>query len=316
MPFVDGPVRVSVPATSANLGPGYDALGLALELRDDLEAQVLAAGLVVEVEGAGSESVPRDADHLVVRAMRLGFEALGEQPPGLALTCHNVIPHARGLGSSSAAIVGGLALARGLVVDGADRMDDHRLFTLAAEMEGHPDNVAPACFGGFVVAGRDGTGDAADDTGGGFWAVGSPVADGVGAVVLVPPGGVETSVARGLLPAAVPHADAATNAGRSALLVAALAHRPDQLLRATHDLLHQDYRRPAMPATLDLVEELRASGLAAIVSGAGPTVLVLVEGATAAAQVADVVARCPQGWHAAELAVDRSGVRTGPGRPG
>jgi homoserine kinase len=314
VPFVDGPVRVTVPATSANLGPGYDALGLALDLRDHLEARVLAAGLEVEVEGAGSDTVPRDGDHLVVRAMHVGFEALGAQPPGLALSCRNVIPHARGLGSSSAAIVGGLALARGLVADGAEQMDDDRLFGLAAEMEGHPDNVAPACFGGFVVAGRDGAGrDGAD---GSFWAVGSPVADDVRAVVLVPPGGVETTVARGLLPAEVPHADAATNAGRSALLVAALAHRPDQLLRATHDLLHQDYRRPAMPATLELVEDLRASGLAAIVSGAGPTVLVLLAGATAAAEAADVVARCPAGWYAAELAVDRSGVETGPGRPG
>ena len=132
--FVDGPVRVSVPATSANLGPGFDSLGLALSLRDELEAEVLTEGLVVEVEGAGAEGVPRDESHLVVRSMRAAFELMGEQPPGLRLTCRNVVPHARGLGSSSAAIVaGGQLLA-----------SDEALFDLAADLEGHPDNVAPA----------------------------------------------------------------------------------------------------------------------------------------------------------------------------
>ncbi|WP_323793209.1 homoserine kinase [Nocardioides sp.] len=303
MTLLDGVARVSVPATSANLGPGFDALGLALDLRDRLEAEVIPEGLVVEVEGAGSDSVPRDERHLVVRAMRLAFDALGERPTGLRLACHNVIPHARGLGSSSAAIVGGLALARGLVVGGAEQLDDEALFQLAAELEGHPDNVAPACFGGFVISGRD------DENGADapFFAVPSAVSSSLAAIVLIPPDGVETEVARGLLPDEVPHADAASNSGRAALLVAALAGRPDQLLRGTRDLLHQQFRRPAMPATIDLVDDLRSAGVPAIVSGAGPTVLAFT-GAAGSAAADDILARCPEGWTALHLALDPRGV--------
>jgi homoserine kinase len=298
--LVDGPVRVSVPATTANLGPGFDSLGLALGLHDELTAAVLPAGLEVEVAGEGADVVPRDERHLVVRSMRATFAALGAEPPGLRLTCRNAVPHARGLGSSSAAIVGGIALARALVVDGDLRLDDDAAFRLAATLEGHPDNVAPAWYGGFVISGRDGAAD------GDFWAVGAPVDPRVGAVVLVPPDPVATEVARGLLPAAVPHADAAADAGRAALLVAALAGRTDQLLRGTRDYLHQAQRRPAMPATLDLVESLRAEGVAAVVSGAGPTVLALV---TTAGEADAVLARCPHGWAAQALAVDHDGVR-------
>ena len=153
--FVDGPVRVSVPATSANLGPGFDALGLALTLRDELEAEVVPGGVTVEVTGEGADDVPRDESHLVVRAMRAAFAVMGEQPPGLRLSCRNVIPHSRGLGSSSAAIVAGIALARGLVAGGGLLMDDEQVLSLAADVEGHPDNVAPAFLGGFVISGRE-----------------------------------------------------------------------------------------------------------------------------------------------------------------
>ena len=299
--FVAGPVRASVPATSANLGPGFDSLGLALDLRDRLEAEVLPAGLVVEVQGAGAGAVPLDESHLVVRAMRAGFEALGGQPSGLRLSCTNVIPHARGLGSSSAAIVGGLVLARGLVADGDSLLGDDALFDLAARLEGHPDNVAPALYGGFVVSGHEG---------GDFYAVGSPVDPQVGAVVFVPPTGVSTEVARGLLPDTVPHADAAADAGRTALLVAALAGRPEQLWRATRDYLHQDYRRPAMPESLALVDRLRADGVAAVVSGAGPTVLAFC-GWPGAVDASALRERAPEGWAIHALAVDQDGAGLG-----
>ncbi|WP_134742075.1 homoserine kinase [Nocardioides sp. 503] len=299
--FVVGAVRVSVPATSANLGPGYDSLGLALDLRDRLEGEVLPEGLVVEVQGAGAGDVPLDESHLVVRSMRAAFDACGGQPGGLRLSCSNVIPHARGLGSSSAAIVGGLALARALVVDGDRLLDDDALFTLAAQQEGHPDNVAPAAHGGFVISGHE------DDE---FYAVGSPVDPGISVVVFVPPHAVSTEVARGLLPAQVPHAEAAADAGRTALLVAALAGRTDQLWRATRDYLHQDYRRPAMPESLALVDALRAEGVPAVVSGAGPTVLAFrVAGETAGDD--DLLAQAPEGWAALPLAVDLDGVRAG-----
>lgn len=294
MSLLAGPVVVTVPATSANLGPGFDTLGLALGMYDTLRAEVIESGLEIEVSGAGADSVPRDESHLVVRSMRAAFEALGEHPSGLRLTCENVIPHARGLGSSSAAIVGGLALARALTVDGWDRLSDDELFQLAAEIEGHPDNVAPAVYGGFTISGHDEA----------FYAVSAPVDTRISAVVFVPPAGVETKVARGLLPAAVPHAEAAANSGRAALMVAALGFAPEQLHRASRDYLHQDYRRPAMPESLALVDALRAVGIAAIVSGAGPTVLAF------ATDNADALrARTPDGWVSHHLQVDTEGVR-------
>lgn len=298
--FVTGPVRVTVPATSANLGPGYDSLGLALDLRDALEAEVTGSGLVVEVEGAGAGSVPLDETHLVVRAMRAAFELLGEQPRGLRLRCRNVVPHARGLGSSSAAIVGGVVLARGLVAGGELLLDDDAAFRLTAELEGHPDNVAPAFHGGFVISGHE-----AD---GAFWAVPASVDPRVAAVVFVPPTGVSTEVARGLLPERVPHADAAAAAARSALLVAALAGQPEQLHRATRDYLHQEYRRPAMPDSLAMVDALRADGVAAVVSGAGPTVLAFTDG-SGSSLTHRLLAACPDGWTARHLAVSLDGAR-------
>jgi homoserine kinase len=298
--FVSGPVRVTVPATSANLGPGYDSLGLALDLRDTLEAEVTDAGLVVEVDGAGEGDVPLDEAHLVVRSMRAAFELLGEQPPGLRLRCRNVVPHARGLGSSSAAIVGGVVLARGLVAGGELLLDDDAAFRLTAELEGHPDNVAPAFHGGFVISGHESGND--------FWAVKASVDPRVGAVVFIPPHGVRTEVARGLLPDRVPHADAAADAARTALLVAALAGQPEQLHRATRDYLHQEYRRPAMPDSLALVDALRADGVAAVVSGAGPTVLAFTDG-DGSTLTHRLLGRCPDGWSARHLAVSLDGAR-------
>jgi homoserine kinase len=293
--FVDGPVRVSVPATSANLGPGYDSLGLALSIRDELEAEVVGTGLYVEVRGAGADDVPRDESHLVVRAMRATFDLMGARPLGLRLSCHNVIPHARGLGSSSAAIVAGVTLARGLVAGGGLLVDDEALFRLAARLEGHPDNVAPALHGGFVISGHD------DD----YYAVRSAVDPRIEVVVFVPPTPVATEVARGLLPAEVPHADAAADAGRAALLVAALAGQPEQLFRATRDYLHQDYRRAAMPESLALIDSLRADGLAAVVSGAGPTVLAFIDGSDGET----LASRCPVGWDVHRLRIDSEGAR-------
>lgn len=295
MTFVEGPVRVSVPATSANLGPGFDALGLALELRDELTGSVTGSGLTVDVHGEGAGSLAVDDSHLVVQAMRAAYDALGVPMPGLHLVCHNAVPQARGLGSSSAAIVGGVHLARALVTDGAERLSDLEAFRLAATLEGHPDNVGAACFGGLTVSGRDD---------GGFFAARAEVAGSVRAVVFVPPHALSTSVARGLLPDVVPHAEAAANAGRAALLMAALAGQPSLLLTATEDLLHQSYRRPAMPDSLALVDTLRAAGHAAVVSGAGPTVLVLT-----AAEPADLLSFAPEGWSARPLEIAETGVR-------
>lgn len=307
MTFVEGPVTVTVPATSANLGPGYDSLGLALDLRDELTGEVVPGEtLEVTVEGAGEGTVPLDESHLVVRSMRAAFEIIGKQPAGLRLHCRNRIPHARGLGSSSAAIIGGLVLARALVAGGELILDDDTLFQKAAEIEGHPDNVAPAFHGGFTIAGEDD----APPTGAGrhCFAVRTAVDPRVSVVVFVPATGVETKAARGLLPETVPHSDAAADAGRTALLVAALSDAPEHLHRATRDFLHQEYRRPAMPESLALVDELRADGVAAIVSGAGPTVLAFSNGVESA-ETTKLTARCPAGWACHALSVDMDGVR-------
>jgi homoserine kinase len=296
MIFVCGPVTVSVPATSANLGPGFDALGLALAHRDQVTAEVLAGDRsVITVQGVGQGQVPLDEGHLVHRTMQAAFEIMGCRAPALRLDCVNRVPHARGLGSSSAAIVAGVWLARALVPRGDELLDDDAAFALAADLEGHPDNVAPAAFGGFTVAFRDG---------GRFRAVRLAVDPRVRVVAFVPPVGVATTVARGLLPDTVPHHDAAHNAGRAALLVAALGGRPDLLLAATEDRLHQSCRGPAMPFSLALVDALRADGLAAVVSGAGPTVLVLTD----AAGQTEVARRVPAGWDALVVPIDPDGA--------
>jgi len=294
--LLSGAVSVSVPATSANLGPGFDALGLALDHRDRVTAEAVGDGLEVTVVGAGSDTVPLDERHLVYRSMLRAFEHMGCDVPGVRLHCENVIPHGRGLGSSSAAIVAGVCAARGLVAGGSLLMDDDAVFALAAEIEGHPDNVAPALYGGFTVAYAD-----AD----GFRATPVSVDPRVQAVAFVPPDPVETTVARGLLPAQVPYEDAVANVGRAALLVAALSRQPELLLAATADRLHQDYREPAMPDSLRLVRDLRKRGLPAVVSGAGPTVLVLTD----ATQVDSVASQVPQGWDVLRLSVDRAGAR-------
>ncbi len=299
MTFVDGPVRVTVPATSANLGPGFDCLGVALSLRDELTAVVVDGPLSITVSGEGADEVPLDESHLVVRAMHAAFDAMGLPAPAVDLRCRNAIPHGRGLGSSSAAIVGGLVLARALVAGGTLLLDDDAVFRLAADLEGHPDNVAPALYGGFVISGRE-----ADR----WFAVRSGVDPRVSVVVFVPATPLATSVARRLLPASVSHDDAAANAGRTALLVAALAGQPEHLLAATRDFVHQHYREPAMPQTLGLVKALRDDEVPAVVSGAGPTVLAFCEAGPGETGLCD---RAPEGWSAWPLAIERDGVLVG-----
>jgi homoserine kinase len=277
--FLAAPVRVRAPATSANLGPGFDALGLALSLHDEVRARVGPPGVRVSVAGEGAGELPTDESHLVVRCMQATFDRLGGRPAGLEVSCRNSIPQARGLGSSSAAIVAGVLAARALVVGGAERLDDAAVLRLASEIEGHPDNVAPCLLGGFTIAWLDGEasredGEAIGEEGaGGARAVRLVPADGVHPMVFVPDERGLTAHARAALPASVPHRDAALTAGRAALLVHALTSDPSLLLPATEDRLHQDYRAAGMPATAALVARLRAAGIPAVVSGAGPSVL-------------------------------------------
>jgi homoserine kinase len=288
-------VRVRVPASSANLGPGFDCFGLALTLHDVVEAQVVPDGLDLSVEGEGSHTVSRDARHLVVKSMHECFARMGGAPTGLRVHCTNAIPHGRGLGSSSAAIVAGIVAARALCLDGDARIDDAGLLRLATELEGHPDNVAAALAGGFTLAWTEPEGARL------IRLDPSPL---IAPVVFIPDTELSTRKARGLLPRNVPHADAAANAGRAALMVEALTRRPELLLVATEDRLHQDYRGPAMPASLDLIKRLRADGVPATVSGAGPTVLALATQAS----VGGVEALGGDGWRVLRLAVDATGA--------
>ncbi|ASW56464.1 homoserine kinase [Plantactinospora sp. KBS50] len=264
--FIADPVRVRTPATSANLGPGFDSLGLALGLYDEVSAQVVADGCRVTVAGEGAGELPEDEEHLLVRAMRTTFDALGGQPGGLRVDCRNRIPQARGLGSSSSAIVAGVQLARALVRDGGRAIDDAEALRIAAAIEGHPDNVAPCLLGGFTIAWTDSSGARA---------VSLRPDERIQPTVFVPRERGLTAVARAALPPVVPHADAAHCAGRAALLSHALTGAPDLLFPATEDRLHQDYRAPGMPGTAALVSALRGAGVAAVVSGAGPAVLAL-----------------------------------------
>jgi homoserine kinase len=310
---LDRPVTVRVPATSANLGPGFDSLGLAFDVYDlvTVEAFVPEPGgptVEIEVEGEGAGAVPADESHLVVRSVRAGLARAGAGRPGLRLHCCNAIPHGRGLGSSSAAVVAGLVAARGLLTE-PDRLDDSVVFELATAVEGHPDNAAATLFGGLTVAWTEGVGE--HGARGVARAVRVPVDPRIQAVLCVPDGELPTSRARAMLPAHVPHADAAFNAGRSALLVEAMSRRPDVLLAATEDRLHQALRAPAMPDTHRLLGAVRAEEAAAVVSGAGPSLLVLGVDDQAATAVGAALAACgPRigAWRVLTPEIDTSGA--------
>src|SRR6266566_4732153 len=331
------PARVRAPATSANLGPGFDALGLALALYDEVEARVMDGGLALEVSGEGSETAAAGEQHLVVRAMRAAFGAMGGQPPGLALRCVNAIPHGRGLGSSAAAICCGLLAARALAgppepvaagdpapPDGAALWDgaalsDEAVFQLAVTLEGHPDNVAACLAGGLTIAWSPRAvpaGAAAAGTGVPAGAAPGPrllriaVPTTLRAIACVPSVPLATEAARQALPAAVPHADAAANAARSALLVAALTGAPQVLFEATEDFLHQPHRAGLMPETASLLDALRREGAAAVVSGAGPAVLVLsFDGQPPSPGAVDSIAgKMGAPWDVTPLRIDQQGA--------
>ena len=296
-------MTVVVPATAANLGPGFDSLGLALGLYDEVTVRLTdAPGLSVEITGEGADLLPRDGSHLVARTLRDAFQRFGAEPAGISVRCTNHIPQGRGLGSSAAAIVAGVLAAAALTADGrtdraerAGRADIAEVLAVAGEIEGHPDNVAACLLGGFTIAWTEG---------GRAHAVRLDPVPTIEALVFVPPSGLSTETARGLLPAAVPHRDAVHAASRAALAVAAITRRPDLLLAATEDRLHQPYRAPAMAATAALMERLREGGVAAFVSGAGPSVLALLPD-----ERPDLAALAEPGWSVIRLPLDLQGAR-------
>jgi homoserine kinase len=272
---------------------------MALSYYDELEVEAVAgSGAVVEVIGEGAGEVPTDETNLVVRSIAYVFEQAGIALPGLKLKAHNIIPHGRGMGSSGAAVVSGIVAAKGLL-EGVVEFTPERLLQLATDLEGHPDNVAPALFGGLTIAWEDAKGPHHKKL---------IVHRGVSPLELVPNFKMSTATARALQPESVPHEDAVFNVSRSALLVAALTQSPELLMAATEDRLHQDYRAEAMPEAGKVIALMRANNHAAVVSGAGPSVLVLASDPAERMQAAKLAAENFPQWRALVLAVDFKGA--------
>ncbi|KFI76717.1 homoserine kinase [Bifidobacterium mongoliense DSM 21395] len=319
-------VSVQVPATTANLGSGFDTMGLALNFHDELSFTAhddpADHGVDVSIEGEGADTLPRDETHLVVSSFRKACRTLGLGRVGLSLHARNRIPQARGMGSSAEAIVAGITAAMAMVQGDPDRQ---AIFDMAATIEGHPDNVAPAVFGGLTTSWRldlpEGQGSmtipGSEPLSRGFHVARYAVDPAITVSVFVPDFELSTERAREALPDAVPYADAVFNLSRAALLPAALnpglagaGDDPNALLfAATQDRLHQPYRRGLMPESWRLIETLRSRGFAAAVSGAGPCVLVLHYGR--AQDVIDHEAReqLDSGrWRVLHLPIDHRGV--------
>jgi homoserine kinase len=296
-------VEVRVPASSANLGPGFDSIGCALGVWDTCRVTVTPRpGLVVTVSGEGAGAVPLDATHLVHRAMQVAWAELDVEPPaGLALDCRNEVPHGRGMGSSATAIVTGIVAAQALHDlsrgEPGDDVDLAFANSLASRLEGHPDNASASVHGGVTLSWTD--------DGGATTTVHLAVHPDVEPVVFAPDAQLSTAKARSVLPLQVRLADAAANSARAALLVHALGSAPEHLLAATRDWLHQEARRSSYAGSMDLVDRLRSAGHAAVVSGAGPSVLVL----TRRERVAEVGALAGAGWRVLTPGIPADGAR-------
>ncbi|QXB18204.1 homoserine kinase [Corynebacterium coyleae] len=263
--------RVKVPGSSANLGPGFDTLGLALSIYDTLEVEVIESGLEVEIFGEGADDLPRDSSNLIVKAINSGLIAADVRAPGLRVVCHNQIPQSRGLGSSAAAAAAGVVAANTLA---GSPLDEDTVVQLSSEFEGHPDNAGASVLGGAVVSWTDIPVDGRSKPS--YRAVRIPVDESIKAVALVPDFHASTNAVRKVLPSHVTHTDARFNVSRTAVMVAALQHHPNLLFEGTRDRLHQPYRADVLPVTAEWVNRLRNRGYAAYLSGAGPTALVLI----------------------------------------
>ncbi len=295
-------VRVVVPATSANLGPGFDALGLALALHNAIELEE-GDGVAVSVEGEGAAELPRDGRNVVVRGAQLVYETVGRSFPGITVRQRNGIPPSRGLGSSASAWLAGMLGANALLGGPLDR---DRLMDLAVAQEGHPDNVAAALYGGLTATCWDAETRAV---------VGLPVPAAIEFALLIPGFQASTAAARAALPATYPRGDAVYNVGRVALFLAAWTRGEWELAgRAMGDRLHQPHRARALFPWLDAVIRAAhgAGALGAALSGAGPSVLALAprgQAAPAAAAMEQALARTGHPGRGIVLAGDPQGAR-------
>ncbi|MCI6574537.1 MAG: homoserine kinase [Actinomycetaceae bacterium] len=323
--------RVRVPATSGNCGPGFDAIGMAHDLWDDVSATLTTGVTRVSIIGEGAKELPRDASHLIVRVMRETMERFGLPLAGIELVCRNSIQQGKGLGSSAAAIVAGLMLVRELTGGEDSSLTKEMMLDIATEYEGHPDNAAPCLYGGATLSWQSSgaipaeaihaneasssspSSDSPSDDASGFSSdssFGSDAADTavharraylhsathtvqlevspeVHTTVLVPADVLPTSEARAVLPQSVPHHDAAAQAAHAGLFVHALARRPDLLFDATEDYLHQRYRAGAMPRSAAMLDALRQAHWPAVISGAGPSILLFAQVDSALAQAVE-----------------------------
>lgn len=255
-------VTVSVPATSANLGPGFDALGLALNLHNTIKLSRAEKGIIVEVQGEGAGWLPRNETNTIVKAAQRIFDQVGERPAGLRFSLSNRVPPGSGMGSSAAALVGGAVAANALLDDPLSRDD---VLRIAVEMEGHPDNACAAMLGGLVVS-------SFGDSELLYRRVAVPR---LTVAIALPDVHALTEELRALLPKTVPLKDAAANIGRAALVVQALAEADYDLLGAAmRDLLHEPYRKKAIPGYEQAVKAAYEAGAAAVtISGAGPSLI-------------------------------------------
>ena len=298
--------KIKVPATSANLGPGFDSAGIAFGLYDELEICTTEAGFTAEIEGEGQNYLPTDARHLIIAQIRMRLDNLGWHLPGLKLKAINRIPHSRGLGSSAAAHMAAAMAVKALLPPDAE-ISNNDLLQWASEAEGHPDNVAPAVYGGLTFSWKQD--EASEES---YQAIRMDPHPDITPVVAIPAKPLSTAAARTLLPATVPYTEAVANAARAALLAPAMTGDPKLLFAATEDWLHQRYRQPSMPETLEHITALRARGHAAVVSGAGPTLCVFAAGSdetqSVVQQLEQRAAKSLQHWDVRILPVDTEGA--------
>lgn len=285
-------VRVRVPATIANLGSGFDVLGIALTWHNTVEARYAERMRkpIIEVEGEGENELPRDERNVCYRAFSAACELMGEETPSIFMRLRNTIPLSRGLGSSAAARVGGIVAAMALL---RGEVDENKALKLAAELEGHTDNVAPALLGGFVISGWKSDDDS-------VFAIKLPMAKDVLVTVLVPEHHIPTETARSVLPESVSLSDAVFNMSRACLLVGAfITGHLEHIAEAVKDKLHQPYRQALMPWLNDVIETAMSAGaLGAFLSGSGSAVAALSADEAKASQVAKAM----------EMALSRHGV--------
>ena len=289
-------IKVKVPASTSNIGPGFDSLGLALSLYNHFSFKETESGLTI----IGALEGEKDTDNLVYQAMLQTFEHIGYQPRGLTIKIDSSIPISRGLGSSSTCILAGVI--GGNEIAGAP-LSKEQLFKLATEIEGHPDNIAPALFGGFQISLMDANG---------LYHNQLQIAEGLKFIALIPDFSLSTQESRDVLPEKIPHKHAVENIGRVSLLLSALANgRFDLLKPSLKDSLHQPFRSNLVKGYNQVLQtSYENEALGVFLSGAGPTTMAIVTGdnVTFESKMKDYFKVSNYNWKVIELKIDTDGA--------